>query len=701
MRLRRCFGGWLRCSAAFIFLFCLLLCILLGLLLEVADDDGAVKHATLPAPRGQPGSDACSEARSCLDCLFPGTRMGASLNASHPSTVCFWCAARGRCVSRAEGAACDDLEELACPAVLHTAIPQVFRVLHVGIRKGGPEALIQLFLALHRWGFRTTLDTRRKEQGGPVVPFFRKVYKFALEHAPPLRWFKDYKAWHESALEGDVLIATETWPCVRRNHLESGVRQMQWHLTVWRRRDRARCTIAGHTNFIAMSYMNQSKLALLFPYVSPHIVQLAQSQSSWRRSKRRGHSLPLVLLDSDVKLSPDDFVGRHGAPKEVVRAAGFAPEKLYALYGEAIAGVDLQLPGAERLIFEAVLFDVCIIVDDALVGGCKQDVPLPEAFRVPSGDLDALNAAVDRCVRDYDAVIPLFRELKQFSLQQKSTFERQVRRYFSNSVHVVSVVCSREQSEAYLVRFLLNVLLYIPFATLELRLADGVEGLKEWQRTQLSSQSWLAAVRFVRMSSQDTVSVCEASNHATDDLRKPYRRPTMQLARAMLLRGGNTVLSNKQRSLLTLFAPIDAILVSEDVVHYTTSQLALLRREGGAAGAALNDAGRLAVFVLEAEAEMARNVPLVAVWTADLPFFGCGYVAHTDVTLFKKVCRHEESHLVGAPKQSRRAVVIHDDGLNLPLARVLLSRDGPDDHVRTAWEFMCQHALWKDLVGGC
>ncbi|RNE99535.1 hypothetical protein TraAM80_08128 [Trypanosoma rangeli] len=317
--------------------------------------------------------------------------------------------------------------------------------------------------------------------------------------------------------------------------------------------------------------MNQSKLALLFPCLSPHIVELTQSKSLWRRPKKQVQGPPLlVLLDSDVKLGRDDFVSYHGVPRNVIRAAGFAPEKLYTLYGEAIAGIDLRLPGAERFIFETVLFDVCLVVDDALVGRCKQGAPLPGGFRVPSGDLVTLNAVVNRCVLGYGAVIPLFSELKQFSLQKRSVFERQVRHYFSNSVHVVPVVCSQGQSDAYLVRFLLNVLLYIPFATLEVRLADGVDGLTEWQRMHLPSQSWLAVVRFVHMSPQDTVSMCEASKEVTDDAWKPYQRTTMQLERAIFSSRGNTVLSNKKRSILTLFVPIDVILISEDVAHYIT-----------------------------------------------------------------------------------------------------------------------------------
>ncbi|KEG09573.1 hypothetical protein DQ04_05011040 [Trypanosoma grayi] len=680
--------------------YCLFFVLLSGALVFIAPlllQEDAVDNIPLSsASRANHNNDICGRASSCLDCLFPPISARFTSDVRRSSPHCFWCSATERCVPRGSREdVCIDSEEQSCPAVLHTTIPNAFRVVHVGIRKGGPEALIQLHLALNRWGFRTTLDTRQKEKGGAVVPFFREMYKVAFARAPPLRWFRNYAAWQNAAVEGDVLIATETWPCLQKDHLAAGVRQMQWHLTVWPRSDRSHCTIAGHTNYLAMSYMNQSKLAVLYPYVSPHIVELAQTRSSWRAAKRRGTKNPLVLFDADVKLRENDLMGRHGVVRDLKRATGLAPEELYSLYGEAMAGVDLQLPGAERFVFEAVLFDVCVIVDDSLVGGCKDDVPVPEAFRVPAGDVDALNNAIDRCISDYDTVMSEFKEMKQFTLRQKKTFERQVRRYFSNSVHVVSLICSQVQSELYLVRFILNILLHIPFATVEIRLGEGVTGLTEQQQSHLLKQSWLAAVRFVHLGSRETAEVCRVSGEVTANNPQRYHESAVQLAYSITLPTGSSILSNANRTLLALFVPIDVVIVNEEAVHYITTQLALIQRQP-------LGKNEFALFLLDSSDVEVANVPLIAVWTADAPSLVCGHMVIGDVPLLDKACRQKQYLAASAGERGvRKAIVVHDRGDDVVLARFAPSSGAKDRTLQIAWDFMCLHALWKDFVGGC
>ncbi|ORC93709.1 putative transmembrane protein [Trypanosoma theileri] len=646
-------------------------------------------------------NNTCGSAKMCLDCLFPVSSKILSDQVYRPSTECFWCAATSRCMYRGSKELCEDREEQSCPAVLHSHIPNSFRVIHVGIQKGGPEALIQLHLALNRWGFLTTLDTRSKEKGGSVLPFFRNMYKNEFSRAPPLRWFKNYDEWHKNAQEGDVLIATETWPCFNRNYFEKGIRQMQWHLTVWPRRDRSHCTIAGHTNYITMTYMNQSKLALLYPYISPHIIKLAQSHSSWRNTKRRGtDKIPLVLFDSDVKLQNNDLLSRNGVMREVIRATGFRPEDLYALYGQATAGIDLRLPGAERFIFEAVLFDVCVIVDNSLVGGCSEDVPIPEEFRVPEGNLSALNNAIDRCIRDYDSVISKFTEMKEFTLRQKVTFERQVRRYFSNSVHITSVVCTQEQSNKFLLRFILNTLLYVPFATVEIRLAEGVVGLTEGQQTFLLNQSWLAAVRFVQMDAKETSEVCQINNEEMISKTEKYGSTTIQLARFILLTKGLSSYNSKKRSLLTMFVPINGIIVTEDVVHYITSQLALVGRHHDHDNQEAVTDKKFPIYILKLKSDGMINLPLIAVWTADVSsLLSCSHMVNNNVPLLSKLCQYKPN--TDGDAVLSNTVVLHDGGDIIPLALVVDSKDNNDEILQSAWSFMCMHELWKDLIGEC
>ena len=141
----------------------------------------------------QKSTSTCPNHHDCIACLYAHVNHSAPWHAMSSISGCVWCANQQRCVdSSTVGAAmCEDMEFYSCPAVLHTPIPQKHRVIHVGIRKGGPEALIQLHLALNHWGFRTTLDTRHsnKEKGGPVKSFFLEMCKEEFAKAPPLVWW--------------------------------------------------------------------------------------------------------------------------------------------------------------------------------------------------------------------------------------------------------------------------------------------------------------------------------------------------------------------------------------------------------------------------------------------------------------------------------------------------------------------------------
>src|SRR3989338_1317587 len=212
---------------------------------------------------------SCRESKNCLDCLFRST--SSSKIVEQQEEECVWLAAREQCVESSfakKNLPGVDLEDVACPAILHSSSPQEksrlvpakFNVIHVAIRKGGPEALIQLHLALTYWGFNTNLDTRKskKQKGGPVVPFFKEMYAKEFSRVNNIQQqfrsnFQDYDQWQKSGKEGDVLIATETWKC-RNDRTSSsamssllsepielrknGVRYAQWHLTVWPRKPR-------------------------------------------------------------------------------------------------------------------------------------------------------------------------------------------------------------------------------------------------------------------------------------------------------------------------------------------------------------------------------------------------------------------------------------------------------------------------------
>lgn len=573
-----------------------------------------VSSASVNSP---PADSECSSRKGCVSCLVQSG-----------SARCIWCASSRQCVPApstvyvtqgsnpklpvslhqslidlsfvdahvsASTESCPDVEFMSCPAVLHTPIPQTFRVIHVAIRKGGPEALVQLHLALNHWGFNTTLDTRhsKKQKGGPVVPFFREMYAEEFARAPKLRWEKNYDSWIQSAREGDVLIATETWSCF--NDIEffqrRGARQMQWHLTVWPKKARDACTIASHTNYIAQHYMQQSTRSLMFPYISPHIVQfgltgtavktskdrlfldsqdllrnLNGKEKNWRTNKRQTvmYDGDVLLKDSDLKPLRSSAAASFGlTPADlkdysVRKATGFTPVELYTLYGETKAGIDLKLPGAERFIYEASLFDVCIIVDKTANGMDEQDLPIPDRFRVAPDNMDALHERIAECLSNYDKVIEEFTPLKEHVLSQRTNFHRHVRRYYSNSIHIVTYVQSTKAADEYLFDFLLSTMLQLPFAVIEVvyprELFHSAEALlSTGQRKLLMEHNFLAAVMWTSV----PTALADWVN----------ARPT----------------TTERRVAFVAAVPLHARIISGEWVHLGSTLLARVKGEGACA----------------------------------------------------------------------------------------------------------------------
>lgn len=634
--------------------------------------------------------NACSDASTCLACLFPF----ASSAAMAKKSDCVWCASARRCIPAAQRDACGDVEAAVCPAILHTTPPQTIRVIHVAIRKGGPEALVQMHLGLVHWGFKTSLDTRRskKQKGGEVVPFFKEMYAEEFAKAPPLRWSANYDAWLDSAAEGDVLLATETWLCRNdiNSFLKKGARQMQWHLTVWPKKNRAGCTIAAHTNHIAQDYMAVPRRAVLFPYISPHIVALAQKGAgSWMKQKK-----DIVMYDGDVKMTDADLkplvlsggkvdawqaklsdagnVASRLKEVEVRKATGFTPADLYAMYGKSKVGIDLVLPGAERFVYEAALFDVCIIVDDTANGADRTDLPLPDRFRVAPNDKAALHERVAECLLDHDKAVKEQAPLKAHVLAQRTNFLRHVRRYYSNSVHVVTVFRSADAVRRYFRAFILHTLIAIPFATIEVQLARGV-AVDEALMKPLLSHSLLAAVLFTEFSSPKGLA-------------------------------GVTPTTNAKRVAYVLVVGPDTWLLSGDVVHGLGSLLAASGSlKGGVPATAVVGDG----FALSAAAAWGgKTAPFAgcpaAAQKANVDNNGNDVSATTPLRDGLKQCVAKDAWLlnVDEPVEPLTADFLHRRGLTSPqlATRAAAGSEKASGITAPQRRFLCSHPLYAKLL---
>jgi hypothetical protein len=639
-----------------------------AMLAAILDDDAALSRIRRDgvAHFATDAVASCALATNCLQCLYrTGPRAGGE------SPRCVWLASRERCVDEAVAPPGADTERDACPAVLFRrvgdgagALPSAINVIHVAIRKGGPEALVQLHLALAHWGFRTHLDTRRskRQKGGPVVPFFREMYaaEFARTAPDQFRTFADYDQWQRQGREGDVLVATETWPCTndrtagpfdRRRGIGSGagdgvpaavdkagaallteprelrargVRYAQWHLTVWPRKARSGCTIMAHTRYIAEVFMRAPLLSLLFPYVSPHIVRLAlatpRAELERRKAVGAAGQQPLLMFDGDVKA--DRSVFAFGGAVEVKKATGMTPQQLYGEYARASTCIDLELPGGERFIYESALFGCCAIVDRSLNGLDAEDFALPDALRVaplrPVRELAApllvpddrvlpgrsgasarrgrglaagselakaptLSDAIARCIHHRADAMRSLEPLRRSVLRQRVRFHRHVRRYFSNSVHVVTAVATAAEFEAHVPRFLAATLAALPFATVEFVVAPsavaGATRVEAKLRTLLDD-SYLAAVLWTvwdAPAAQPEVAGGGAAASASSSLR---------MLAHVAADAATVVSTSPARAAYVAFVAVDCIVQDPSFVHHLASVLALRAAHPAAAASA-------------------------------------------------------------------------------------------------------------------
>ena len=456
-----------------------------------------------PVRSGGGGGRSCGKHATCYDCLSA-------------STECVWCAnARtasivrhsGFCTEAAAAVAptCDDVEDNSCPAVLLERPPANLRVIHVGIQKGGPEALIQLHMALLFWGFETSLDTRNNKQGMGIKPFFKTHYKSELSVSPPLRWFDSYDHWLTTGRPNDVFIATETWKCkAGLRYADGRGRQLQWHLTVWKKNPREDCAIAAHTRYIAKDYMQVSLKAVMYPYISPHIHALATEQERVSGGEQGvvRRKTNLVLYDADAGVTDKDFVttGKDVIPFKLGVAKGLKPEALYDLYSKAKVCIDMKMPGAERFVYEAALFGCCIITDRDGNGQDESDLPIPARFRIAPNSVGEMNKRVQEILRNYTMIHAEYAPLRDFVKTQRTTFLRQVRRYFSENLHVVGFFVDPALTQKDVLYFILAHTLALPFATVEVVLCAGTHAaLESSVEQELRERTLLAAVKFTRL----------------------------------------------------------------------------------------------------------------------------------------------------------------------------------------------------------
>jgi hypothetical protein len=454
------------------------------LLTHSTSSSSATQQHSLSHVSIRSATSICASHHDCLSC------------ASHAQSNCLWCASDRSCYEKSSSSAlhCLDQEFGFCSLIFLEPNPIRWRVIYVGKRSGGPEALIQLHLGLLHWGFNSTLETRKRQVGRSLLPFFRDAYlsefeKFGLHFVKNL----DYASFLASGVRGDTFLLTETWPCTIELNFSSagrGVRQFQFHLTA---QDRAHtynvshfyipnafpeaCAVFAHTHYMTHRFLKISSKSTLVPYVTPRIVNLA---TSWRQKHQsspdtlRLQRKNVILYDGDAGF--DELRIEPPYRSMLRKAASIKPEVLYKLFEQTLLVIDFQMPGAERLVLEASLFDAIVVVDSQLNGEDSVDFPLPSKFRVGPKDYTAVNRLIKEIVeaRGTPAHVGLVASMQNFRdmvQSQKVEFLKSVRRFFSDSVHL-QLEYSRCRTLQHCLDLTVNFLVFAPASTVTIHVDD-------------------------------------------------------------------------------------------------------------------------------------------------------------------------------------------------------------------------------------
>lgn len=317
------------------------------------------------------------------------------------------------------------------PGDLQTGINRTIFVELIHANTGGPEALLQLFLALKKAAEGSTWDVK------------------ALTQEPPRAFLQEYPEWTGNVIsqdgevsDGSIVIVPEMRRCAdMRARFPKAERIFVWLLRggdVSERSISEGCELISHTYYIArpqtgnpywMPDNHEIKINLaeeyqLTPYVTPSLVREASAHTKMLRSGRiytRNFATPkkdIVIFDDDTRLAafPQayDKVVRETLSRVpgamFVMASGMSKDSLLQLMKDAKIVYDDCMVGSERVPMEAALFGTVVVTNLCNVGSRFADAPFP--IRVagsPDENLDQytsdLAKAIANALQNYDNLL--------------------------------------------------------------------------------------------------------------------------------------------------------------------------------------------------------------------------------------------------------------------------------------------------------
>jgi hypothetical protein len=274
---------------------------------------------------------------------------------------------------------------------------------------GGPEALLQLYLALGKASIGTNWDVK------------------ALSEVPHPTHVRDYPNWGTSRISKDaevdarsVVIVPEIRRCAdmksRFPHAKTNFIYLLQGGPVTRRIAAAGgCSMLSHAYYIARPYtgnpiwipgyekidLNLPEEYQLTPYVTPSLVKAAVEHTQMLRSGRiyvQKLATPkrnVVIIDNDARLLARGYEAAVKQTKSIVPdvqfviATGMSRNALTQLMKDAKVVYDDCMVGSERVPMEACLFGAVVITNNCNVGLRFADVPSPlRLVGSPDSDVD-------------------------------------------------------------------------------------------------------------------------------------------------------------------------------------------------------------------------------------------------------------------------------------------------------------------------
>lgn len=218
--------------------------------------------------------------------------------------------------------------------------------------------------------------------------------------------------------------------------------------------------------------------------------------SNWSTSVNAKGKKNLVLIDGDVNV---DFLFDPRVKWQqdvvVVKLFGFSAAEVRAFYAEARVVVDLYLPGFERVVQEALLYDVVPLLADQYNGACADDfsflqgsgeqaseivnsrtrrrnvMELRDRLLFDPNNPQLLVDKISYALNNYDGLIthPQLQAFKQSVLNQPVTIPLSVERWAQSSdVTVVMASCS-DTDDVLLLGSVLTLLHFYPMISVEVR----------------------------------------------------------------------------------------------------------------------------------------------------------------------------------------------------------------------------------------